>query len=163
MLRVTRLAIVLLLALPLRAQDTPPSDGNSPPAGQEQAPAQTPAPEEPSAPRGPIDFSTAKENYPGIVEAYISEHSENNAMPFKDKAKRAWKLELQSVDIKTFKKLKENLYAACALMRDGADALDMDFTVDFSGDHWHVSSVNLHKVNGKPRFNYKSGRRVAVK
>jgi len=82
-----------------------------------------------------VDPDTARENYPGLVEAYISEHGTDNAMTFKDKTKRVWKLELQSVNIKTFKKLKENLFTACVLMRDGADKLDVDFTVDFSGEH----------------------------
>ncbi|MCX5790388.1 MAG: hypothetical protein NTX64_18070 [Elusimicrobia bacterium] len=170
-----RILLLLLLAAALlapaaRAQETPSPE--SPPPGQESQPDQdqgsrgspnpdAPAPEEPAA-TGPVDFNTAKENFPGLVEAYISEHTVNDAMPFKDKTKRVWKLELQSVDIKTFKKLKENLFTACVLMREGADKLDLDFTVDFSGDHWHVSSINLHKLNGKPRFNYKGSRRVAV-
>ena len=155
-----RLASALVFAAALAA---PAGAQDSPAQGTEQSsPAADAAPAEEPQEQGPIEASNAKENYPAIVEAYVNQHAVNGAMPFKDKTKRVWKLELQTIDMTTFKRLRDNVYTACARMRDGDNKLDLDFTVDFSGDHWHVSSVNLHMVNGKARFEYRGGRRIAV-
>lgn len=137
---------------------------DSPPAGApKDSGAGKPAPAVADKPRGPMSFKDARENYPTVVENYILQKGRNGLLPFKDKNGRLWKLELEAVHTQPMRKLKKDVFTSCASMHAGSDALDVDFTVDFSGDRWRVTSLYVHKVNGKPRFKYQGAQRVPIR
>ncbi len=106
--------------------------------------------------------SGARSNYSTIVENYILQHSKDEVLPLKDKTGRKWLLRLERVDLAPLRELKQGFYVSCVQMRDGKDRLDVDFTVDFSTARWRVSSVNVHRLNGKPRFKYNGSGRVPL-
>ncbi|MBI5201261.1 MAG: hypothetical protein HY925_06715 [Elusimicrobia bacterium] len=160
-----RLALLFWLAAYAQEETAPVPPAPEAPAenrAEAEAAPQPPAPPPPPEVIDPITMSGARSNYPTLVENYILQHSKNEALPLKDKTGRNWKLRLEKIDLETLRELKRGFYAACVRMRDGADRVDLDVTVDFSTARWKVHSVNVHKVNGKARFKYKGSERVPL-
>ncbi|MBI4422366.1 MAG: hypothetical protein HY554_01485 [Elusimicrobia bacterium] len=183
MKRLLWLAVLLAGAPAPRAQqaeeEPPPSAEARPPETGEDAAERQPAaqaepepeeapppakarPAEDAKPRGPMSLSDAKVNFATVVENFILEKSPKGYLPLKDASRRIWRLELETVHAKPMRKLKSNVFTSCASMRAGRDALDVDFTVDFGGEHWRVTQTHIHKVNGKPLFKYEGARRVRL-
>ncbi|MBI4349533.1 MAG: hypothetical protein HY553_22045 [Elusimicrobia bacterium] len=154
--------LLMLVWLAARAQDTATEPAPSPtPSPDAEAPA-SPAPEPEPVDTGPMTLGVARTNFATVVESYILQNQLDEAMPLKDKTGKRWRLRLERIESEKVRELAPNRFVGCAFMRDGRHRLDVDFTVDLSGPRWRVKAVNIHKVDGKPRFKYKGAERVPL-
>lgn len=75
------------------------------------------------------------------------------------------KLKFQKIHEKKLTHLEGNVYFACMDFEEPAkkNKVDLDFWMEFKDDGWELQKVLIHKMNGKPRFNYINNKPVPVK
>lgn len=97
----------------------------------------------------PMSLMDARMNYSTVVETHLAANSPQGHWPYRDaKTGAVWPLGLQKIDERSLRELGANRFAGCVLFtrKDTGALVDMDLTVDFSGDIWKISAVKLHKV-----------------
>ena len=151
----TRLATCIFVGLlvvpvvPLLAQDHPRAPQQS---GSQQLPQSARA-----APQAAMTEATMSSVSAGLKE-FISGYSAKSAdkkfhMPYQ---KKDLSLELVKVHDDRFSSLGGNKYFACVDMK-GKDGTmyDIDFLMAVQADKLTVTETAVHKINGKPLYNWK--------
>lgn len=82
--------------------------------------------------------------------------------------KKTWDLKLDHVHTERLSKLSPDTYFACVDMKDpDGKVIDVDFFLKSSGDKLVMTDTTVHKIEGKPRYNWKEEdgfwKRVPVK
>jgi hypothetical protein len=143
------IALLLVPALPLLAQDHPR-------APQQSQSSQLPQPRA-GAPQAAMTEATMSSVSSGLKE-FISGYSAKSPdkkfhMPYQ---RKDLALDLVKVHDDRFSSLGGNKYFACVDMK-GADGrmYDIDFLMTVQGDKLTVTQTSVHKINGKPLYNWK--------
>jgi hypothetical protein len=92
------------------------------------------------------------------IRAHIEKASQasQGAFPVKDDVlNKTWDLKLERVHNDKLQALADGRYFACVDFKasDGT-MVDVDFFLKKEGDGLAVTDTTVHKVNGKPRYNY---------
>jgi hypothetical protein len=96
------------------------------------------------------------------IDKAIRAHIESTAkasggkFPVKDDVlRKTWQLDLVRVHKDRLQALADGTYFACVDFKtDDATLVDVDFFLKKSGDSLAVTDTNVHKINGKARYNY---------
>jgi hypothetical protein len=143
------IALLLAPALPLIAQDHP----RAPQQSQSQQLPQTRT----GAPQAAMTEATMS-NVSGGLKEFISGYSAKSAdkkfhMPYQ---RKDLALDLVKVHDNRFSSLGGNKYFACVDMK-GTDGkiYDIDFLMVVQPDKLTVTETSVHKINGKPLYNWK--------
>jgi hypothetical protein len=143
------IALLLAPALPLIAQDHP----RAPQQSQSQQLPQTRT----GAPQAAMTEATMS-NVSGGLKEFISGYSAKSAdkkfhMPYQ---RKDLALDLVKVHDNRFSSLGGNKYFACVDMK-GTDGkiYDIDFLMVVQADKLTVTETSVHKINGKPLYNWK--------
>jgi hypothetical protein len=105
------------------------------------------------------------------IKEDIAEKSKANHGVFKvedPELKKTWDLKLDHVHTERLSKLSADTYFACVDMKDpNGKVIDVDFFLKSDGDKLEMSDTTIHKIEGKPRYNWKEEdgfwKRVPVK
>ncbi|MBI2363287.1 MAG: hypothetical protein HYV15_07905 [Elusimicrobia bacterium] len=118
-------------------------------------------------PRSPGPEASAMEK---LVRGYVRDQQEEEGSfsVEDDVLGRTWELHLLRVRTEAVTRLPDGRFFVCVDFKGddekSAQPVDLDFVVVESDGEWAVDEVLLHKVSGKPRFNYdKNFKRVPVK
>lgn len=118
-------------------------------------------------PRKPGPDPSAMEK---LVRDYVRDQQEEEGsfVVEDDVLHRNWELHLLRVRSDAVTRLPDGRFFVCVDFKGddekSAQPVDLDFYVVESEGEWAVDEVLLHKVSGKPRFNYdKNFKRVPVK
>jgi hypothetical protein len=81
---------------------------------------------------------------------------------------KTWDLKLDHVHTERLSKLTPDTYFACVDMKDpNGRVVDVDFFLKSEGDKLEMTDTTIHKIEGKPRYNWKQEdgwwKKVAVK
>jgi hypothetical protein len=69
---------------------------------------------------------------------------------------KTWKMKLDHVHRERLSKLDDTTYFACTDFKsDDGHTVDVDFFMKDNGKKLVMSDVTVHKVDGKPRYNWK--------
>ena len=147
----TAVSIVLLFApaLPLLAQDHP----RAPQQSQSQQLPQTTG----GAPQGAMTQATMSDVSDGLktfISGYAAKSPDDKFhIPFQ---RKDLALDLVKVHDDRFSNLGENKYFACVDMK-GKDGrmYDIDFFMVVQPGKLNITSTSVHKINGKPLYNWK--------
>ena len=140
------LAVVSLLALNVMAQEHP---------------------EHPNSSAKAKDFSVT--DLEKKIKEDIAEKSKDGVFQVEDpELHKTWDLKLDHVHTERLSKLKADTYFACVDMKDpNGKVIDVDFFLKSKGDKLEMTDTTIHKIEGKPRYNWKEEdgywKRVAVK
>ena len=148
------MALLLAPALPLLAQDHPRAPQQS--QGQQLPQART------GAPQAAMTEATMSNVSSGLKE-FISGYSAKSPdkkfhIPFQ---RKDLALDLVKVHDDRFSSLGGNKYFACVDMK-GKDGrmYDIDFFMNVQTDKLTVTETSVHKINGKPLYNWKEQKGV---
>lgn len=105
------------------------------------------------------------------IKADIAEKSKDTKGIFKlddPEMKKTWDLTLDRVHKERLSKLSADTYFACVDMKDpGGKTIDVDFFLKSDGGKLAMTDTTVHKIEGKPRYNWKEEngywKRVALK
>ncbi len=119
---------------------------------QEHPKPEHPKPEHPTA--KPVSMGTLEK----AIKDQIAEKAkaQGDKFPVKDDVlNKTWQLELVRVHTDKLTQLDDNTYFACVDFKasDGT-TVDVDFYMKNDNGKLSLSDTTVHKVNGKPRFNY---------
>lgn len=71
---------------------------------------------------------------------------------------KTWKLKMKKIHKKRIARLSDDKFFACAdfttVGKKPRTELDLDFFVTKTSDGWNVDQVLVHKIAGRPRYNY---------
>ena len=126
-------------------------------------------PEHPKNAQKAKDFSVA--DIENAIKADIAEKSKdtNGVLKLYDpKLKKTWNLTLDRVHKDRLSQLSADTYFACVDMKDrSGKTVDVDFFLKSKDGKLEMTDTTVHKVNGKPRYNWKEEngfwKRVPVK
>jgi hypothetical protein len=126
-------------------------------------------PEHPNSSTKAKDFSVT--DLEKRIKEDIAEKSKANNGVFKvedPELKKTWDLKLDHVHTERLSKLSADTYFACVDMKDpNGRVIDVDFFLKSDGDKLEMSNTTIHKIEGKPRYNWKEEdgfwKRVPVK
>src|SRR5213596_224506 len=149
--RATRVftAVLLATALPLLAQEHP----RAPQQSQSQQLPQT-TKGAPQATMMQSSMSDVSDGLKRFISGYASKSADNKFhMPYQ---KKDLALDLVRVHDDRFSSLGGNKYFACVDMK-GADGktYDIDFFMVVQADKLTITETAVHKINGKPLYNWK--------
>jgi hypothetical protein len=149
------IALLLAMALPVRAQDHP----RAPQQSQSQ---QVPQTTKGGAPQAAMTQATMSDVSDGL-KRFISGYAEKSAdkkfhVPYQ---RKNLALELVKVHDDRFSSLGGDRYFACVDMK-GADGkiYDIDFLMVVQTGKLTVTETSVHKINGKPLYNWKEEKGV---
>jgi hypothetical protein len=126
-------------------------------------------------PEHPKNTQKAKEfsatDLENAIKADIAEKSKDTNGVFKlydPELKKTWDLTLDHVHKDRLSKLSADTYFACVDMKDrSGKVVDVDFFLKSEDGKLAMTDTTVHKVNGKPRYNWKEEdgfwKRVPVK
>jgi hypothetical protein len=140
------LAVVSLLALNVVAQEHP---------------------EHPNSSTKAKDFSVT--DLEKRIKQDIAEKSKDGVFKVEDpELHKTWDLKLDHVHTERLSKLNADTYFACVDMKDpDGKVIDVDFFLKSKGDKLEMTDTTIHKIEGKPRYNWKEEdgywKRVPVK
>jgi hypothetical protein len=140
------LAVVSLLALNVVAQEHP---------------------EHPNSSTKAKDFSVT--DLEKRIKEDIAEKSKDGVFKVEDpELHKTWDLKLDHVHTERLSKLNADTYFACVDMKDpNGKLIDVDFFLKSNGDKLEMTDTTIHKIEGKPRYNWKEEggywKRVPVK
>ncbi|HEY2092354.1 MAG TPA: hypothetical protein VGJ81_10730 [Thermoanaerobaculia bacterium] len=127
-------ALMSLLALPVLAQEHPEHPANT-----------------------KKDFSTS--DLEKAIKHDIAEKAKATDGVFKvddPELHKTWDLKLDHVHTERLSKLNADTYFACVDMKDPhGKVIDVDFFLKSDGDKLEMTDTTVHKVEGKPRYNWK--------
>ena len=123
-------------------------------ANQQEHPKQEhPKQEHPKAAK-PISTETLEK----AIKEQIAEKSKDNGgkFPVKDNVlNKTWQLQLVRVHTDKLTQLDDKTYFACVDFKaDDGTLVDVDFYMKNDDGKLTLTDTTVHKVNGKPRFNY---------
>ena len=126
-------------------------------------------PEHPNSSTKPKDFSVS--DLEKAIKKDIAEKSKADGGVFKVKdpeLNKTWDLKLDHVHTERLSKLSPDTYFACVDMKDPqGKVIDVDFFLKQEGDKLEMTDTTVHKIEGKPRYNWKEEdgfwKRVPVK
>lgn len=73
-----------------------------------------------------------------------------------DKADKTWSMKLDHVHRERLARIDETTYFACTDFKsDDGHTVDVDFFMKDDGGKLAMSDATIHKVDGKPRYNWK--------
>ena len=102
--------------------------------------------------------AVSKETLEKAIKDQIAEKSKANGgkLAVEDPVlKKTWQLELVRVHTEKLTQLDDKTYFACVDFKaDDGTPVDVDFYMKDDGGKLALSDTTVHKVNGKPRFNY---------
>jgi hypothetical protein len=157
-LMITRLAVPLLLLialiLSLVAQDHPRAPQQS--QSQQLPQKRTGAPQ---AAMTEATMSNVSDGLKGFISSYSAKSADKKFhMPYQ---RKDLALDLIKVHDDRFSSLGGNKYFACVDMK-GADGkvYDIDFFMLVQADKLTVTETAVHKINGKPLYNWKQEGRI---
>ncbi len=114
-------------------------------------------PEHPKENLKPKQFSVA--DLEKAIKKNIAEQSKatNGIFEIYDpELKKTWKLTLVRVHTDRLSKVGPGMYFACVDMKDpSGKTIDVDFFLRPKNGKLEMSDVTVHKVEGKPRYNWK--------
>ena len=108
----------------------------------------------------PTDKKVAKKGYTvddldKAIRAAIAEKETNGVYQLKD-GDKTWDLKLDKVHRERLARTDENTYFACTDFKSADDhTVDVDFFMKDDGGKLVMTDATLHKVDGKPRYNWK--------
>ena len=128
------LAVVSLLALNVVAQEHP---------------------EHPNSSKKAKDFSVT--DLEKRIKEDIAEKSKDGVFKVEDpELHKTWDLKLDHVHTERLSKLNADTYFACVDMKDpNGKVIDVDFFLKSNGDKLEMTDTTIHKIEGKPRYNWK--------
>ena len=89
------------------------------------------------------------------IRGAIAERETNGVYQLKD-ADKTWDLKLDKVHRERLARVDENTYFACTDFKSSDDhTVDVDFFMKDDGGKLVMTDATLHKVDGKPRYNWK--------
>jgi len=103
------------------------------------------------------------------IKEDIAEKSKDGVFQVNDPVlNKTWDLKLDHVHTERLSKLNADTYFACVDMKDPeAKVIDVDFFLKSNGDKLEMTDTTIHKIEGKPRYNWKEEdgfwKRVPVK
>ncbi len=122
-------------------------------ATQQEHPKEHPKQEHPKAAK-PISTETLEK----AIKEQIAEKAKANGgkFPVQDPLlKKTWQLELVRVHTDKLTQLDDKTYFACVDFKaDDGTPVDVDFYMKNDNGKLTLADTTVHKVNGKPRFNY---------
>jgi hypothetical protein len=120
---------------------------------QEHPKEEHPKQEHPKAAK-PISTATLEK----AIKEQIAEKAKTNGGKFTVEdpvLKKTWRLELVRVHTDKLTQLDDKTYFACVDFKaDDGTPVDLDFYMKNDSGKLTLSDTTVHKVNGKPRFNY---------
>jgi hypothetical protein len=143
------IALLLVPALPLRAQDHP------------KAPQQSQSQQLPKASKGApqatmmqANMSDASDGLKRFISGYAAKSADKKFhMPYQ---RKDLALDLVRVHDDRFSSLGGNKYFACVDMKGNDGKIyDIDFFMVVQADKLTVTETAVHKINGKPLYNWK--------
>jgi hypothetical protein len=143
------IALLLVPALPLRAQDHP------------RAPQQSQSQQLPQASKGApqatmmqANMSDASDGLKRFISGYAAKSADKKFhMPYQ---RKDLALDLVRVHDDRFSSLGGNKYFACVDMKGNDGKIyDIDFFMVVQADKLTVTETAVHKINGKPLYNWK--------
>ncbi|HKS22896.1 MAG TPA: hypothetical protein VJZ76_08885 [Thermoanaerobaculia bacterium] len=111
-------------------------------------------------PEHPTNKKAAKKGYTvddldKAIRAAIAKKETNGVYQLKDRDK-TWKLKLDKVHRERLARTDENTYFACTDFKSADHhTVDVDFFMKDDGEKLVMTDATLHKVDGKPRYNWK--------
>ncbi len=150
-LMITRLAILLLVliapVLPVFAQEHP----RAPQQSQQLPQTRTGAPQ---AAMTEATMSDASDGLKRFISGYAAKSADNKFhMPFQ---RKDLALDLVKVHDDRFSNLGGNKYFACVDMKGNDGKMyDIDFFMLLQPGKLSVTETSVHKINGKPLYNWK--------
>lgn len=94
-----------------------------------------------------MSLADARVNFATAVENHLKATAPKGPFPFQDVL-----LNYDRVDETSVKEVSADRFVGCVLFKDGKDKpVDLDLTVDFSGDRWRVVSVLPHSDAAPPK------------
>ena len=110
----------------------------------------------------PNDHPSAKRVSTATLEKAIKDQIAEKAkanggkLPVEDTVlKKTWQLELVRVHTDKLTQLDDKTYFACVDFKaDDGTLVDVDFYMKNDNGKLSLSDTTVHKINGKPRFNY---------
>ena len=124
-------------------------------------------PEHPTDSKKAKDFSVS--DLEKAIKADVAEKSTKGVFKVEDaELKKTWDLKLDHVHTERLSKLSADTYFACVDMKDpDGKVIDVDFFLKKNGDKLDMTDTTIHKIEGKPRYNWKEEdgfwKRVPVK
>jgi hypothetical protein len=103
------------------------------------------------------------------IKEDIAEKSKDGVFKVEDPhLNKTWDLKLDHVHTERLSKLSADTYFACVDMKDpNGKVIDVDFFLKSNGDKLEMTDTTIHKIEGKPRYNWKEEdgfwKRVPVK
>lgn len=89
------------------------------------------------------------------IRAAIAAKETNGVYHLKD-GDKTWDLKLDKVHRERLARTDENTYFACTDFKSADDhTVDVDFFMKDDGEKLVMTDATLHKVDGKPRYNWK--------
>ncbi len=102
----------------------------------------------------PISTATLE----NAIKSQIEEKAKanNGKFPVRDDVlDKTWQLQLVRVHTDKLTQLDEQTYFACVDFKaDDGTLVDVDFYMKKDNDKLSLTDTTVHKINGKPRFNY---------
>jgi hypothetical protein len=158
---------ILLIALAVAASAAEHPEHPEHPGG---APSQAEKREEKIKPETHLinDLPESREGieryFSDVVMAHVKTKSKSGAYPIKDEVTgKVRELQLTRIHKDKIVKLSPDEAFACSdfkTFRGGTDKVDLDFYVKRQGETWLVDRVLIHKINGKPRFQYNKANQI---
>ena len=101
------------------------------------------------------DFSV--NDLESAIKADIAAKSKDGVFKLEDpELKKTWDLTLDHVHKERLSKLNADTYFACVDMKDpNGKVIDVDFFLKTNGDKLDMTDTTVHKIEGKPRYNWK--------
>lgn len=111
-------------------------------------------------PEHPTEKKAVKKGYTvddldKAIRKAIAERETNGVYQLKD-GDKTWDLKLDKVHRERLARIDENTYFACTdFQSSDAHTVDVDFFMKDDGEKLVMTDATLHKVDGKPRYNWK--------
>jgi hypothetical protein len=111
-------------------------------------------------PEHPTDKKVAKKGYTvddldKAIRAAIAAKETNGIYQLKD-GDKTWDLKLDKVHRERLSRIDESTYFACTDFKSSDNhTVDVDFFMKDDGGKLAMTDATLHKVDGKPRYNWK--------
>lgn len=124
-------------------------------------------PEHPNSSTKAKEFSV--KDLEKTIKKDIAEKSKDGVFKVDDpQLNKTWDLKLDHVHTERLSKLSADTYFACVDMKDpNGKVIDVDFFLKGEGDKLEMTDTTVHKIEGKPRYNWKEEdgfwKKVAVK
>lgn len=113
-------------------------------------------PEHPTEKHATKKGYTVDELAKAITNTIESAQNENNGVYTMKDGDKTWSMKLDHVHRERLARIDESTYFACTDFKsDDGHTVDVDFFMKDDGEKLAMSDATIHKVDGKPRYNWK--------